>query len=629
LDKRHPAPEKKGNLPKKPSRFYVIDLIFIGMASAIVLIALLTAYYGGQSMKLMEDSARMRLINAANAASSLVAAEDLEKIQTSEDLKTPFALDLKQRLITFAQENEVLFVYFVRPGANGQNYYIIDNDTDPEATVHPELEFIDDSASVQAFQGVTATTQFGEFDNASYLVDLKIVVNLDDTEFFLSSYAPIFDEHGEVYAIVGVDILSETLINHNDSMMRVILFQIISTIIVLITGLISTQMYRKRVAESLAASEAKSSFLSNMSHEIRTPMNAIMGMTQLALQTTNNERRNEYLGEIRMASNHLLGIINDVLDMSKIDANKMKLSSVNFSLQEAIHRAEVIVSQAVREKEQHLSIRIEKSIPNYLSGDDQRFVQVITNILSNATKFTPKDGDITVVVTLEDKTESTCRIHVDVTDTGIGISEEQQKNLFQAFEQADMDTSRKFGGTGLGLVLSKRIVEMMGGKIWLRSTPGVGSTFSFTCQFDIATTPPVPQKRVEKEEQSIPDFSGRVVLLAEDIGINREIVKAVLMPTGVKLLEAKNGDEAISIFQEKEIDLILMDIQMPGIDGYEATRRIRALDSEKAKTVPIIAMTANVFKEDIDRCLDAGMNEHLGKPIDFTEMLSTLKKHLA
>jgi signal transduction histidine kinase len=482
---------------------------------------------------------------------------------------------------------------------------------------------------VQAFGGVTAATEYGEFDNAGYLVDLKIVVDLDDTEYFLSSYAPIYDENGEIYAIVGVDILSETLINHNDSMMRVIISQIISTLIVLVTGLVSTQMYRKRVAESLAAGEAKSSFLSNMSHEIRTPMNAIMGMTQLALQTTNNERRNEYLGEIRMASTHLLGIINDILDMSKIEANKMTLSCINFRLTEAIHRAEVIVSQTVREKEQQLTIHIDEAIPTYLYGDDQRFIQVVTNILSNAVKFTPQGGSITVNATLEEETESACRIHVDVTDTGIGIAEDQQKKLFRAFEQADNDTSRKFGGTGLGLVLCKRIVEMMGGEIWLRSKPGEGSTFSFTCQFDAATALPTLQDNAEEEEDSIPDFTGHMILLAEDIGINRDIVRAVLMPTNVSLLEAANGDEAVSIFEENEVDLILMDIQMPGTDGYEATRRIRALNSESAKTVPIIAMTANVFREDIDRCLEAGMNAHLGKPIDFTEMLATLKKYLA
>jgi CheY-like chemotaxis protein len=314
--------------------------------------------------------------------------------------------------------------------------------------------------------------------------------------------------------------------------------------------------------------------------------------------------------------------------MSKIDADKMTPYNVTFELREAVHRAELIVGQLIQEKEQRLTIRIDEAIPVSLIGDDQRFAQVVTNILSNAVKFTPQGGDIAVDVTLAEMAESTCRIRVDVTDTGIGIAEDQQRNLFQAFEQADKDTSRRFGGTGLGLALSKRIVEMMGGRIWLRSILGQGSTFSFDCQFEVAAPEQPPQGLEGASEESVPDLTGHVILLAEDVEINREIVRTLLLPTGVTILEAENGEKAVAMFEENPIDLILMDIQMPYTDGYEATQRIRKHDRENAKTIPIIAMTANVFKDDIEHCLAAGMNEHLGKPIDFSALLRVLKNYL-
>jgi CheY-like chemotaxis protein len=419
----------------------------------------------------------------------------------------------------------------------------------------------------------------------------------------------------------------------------------------------------------------------------------------------------------------------------------MVLAHIPFSLKEVINRVNVVVSQAVDNKNQHFSISIDEAIPDWLIGDDQRFTQVITNIVSNAIKFTPEGGDISLHAKLckqfesklsniesvpsnierntlsntertalsnaerntisnaerntisnaernalsnaernalsnaernalsnaernalsnternalsnaernalsnternttalntkkqlrnGNKNENICCIQIEITDTGIGISPEQQKNLFQAFEQADKNISRKFGGTGLGLALSKRIVELMGGHIRLQSRIGHGSTFSFDCQFEISNTDPLPMRIDEKAENESLDFTGHVILLAEDIEVNREIVLEVLMPTGITLLEAENGETAVSMFENNNVELILMDIQMPGIDGYEATRRIRTMSYKNSKTVPIIAMTANVFKEDIDLCIAAGMNEHLGKPIDFSQLLGVLKKYL-
>jgi CheY-like chemotaxis protein len=361
---------------------------------------------------------------------------------------------------------------------------------------------------------------------------------------------------------------------------------------------------------------------------MRTPMNTVIGMTQLALLNPDIEKKDEYLGKIRTASDHLLGVINDVLDMSKIDANKMTLAQVEFNVKEILDRVKIVVSQAIFERKQNFTMTIDETIPEWLIGDDQRFTQVLTNIVSNAIKFTPDGGSISLRATLDQITNDTCRLQIDVTDTGIGISKDQQKNLFQAFEQADKDISRKYGGTGLGLALSKRIIEMMGGQIRVQSALGQGSTFTFDCQFELLKTQPTLHgAELNKDEKTL-DWTGHVILLAEDIEINREIVREVLLPTHVTILEAENGEMAIALFEKNNIDLILMDIQMPVMDGYEATKYIRQLPSANAQTVPIIAMTANVFKEDIDQCIAAGMNEHLGKPIDFTQLFNILTKYL-
>ncbi|MDR1566073.1 MAG: response regulator [Treponema sp.] len=391
------------------------------------------------------------------------------------------------------------------------------------------------------------------------------------------------------------------------------------------------------------ASQAKSDFLSNMSHEIRTPMNAIIGMTAIA-RTSGDPAKKEYcLKKIEDASAHLLGVINDILDMSKIEANKFELSSVEFNFKKTLQKVVNVVNFRAEEKKQNLSVKISREIPPFLSGDDQRLAQVIANLLSNAVKFTPEEGSIRLEAALEEGegNEDCCTVRVSVTDTGIGISPEQQSRLFSSFEQADSSTSRKYGGTGLGLAICRRIVGMMGGEIWVESEPGKGSSFIFTSVFKKAegTSDQRPAPAVVEGhgfEGKPDDFSGSCVLLAEDMEINREIVLAFLEPAGLVIDCAENGLQAVERFAANpgRYGIIFMDIQMPGMDGYEATRRIRALEQEApgnrgfSKRVPIIAMTANVFKEDIEKCLLAGMDGHVGKPLEMEEVFVKLRQYL-
>ncbi|MDR1220682.1 MAG: response regulator [Treponema sp.] len=513
-----------------------------------------------------------------------------------------------------------------------------------------------------------------------------------------------------------------------------------------------------------AASRSKSDFLSNMSHEMRTPMNAIIGMTLIGKRAQDIERKNYAFGKIENASTHLLGVINDILDMSKIEANKLELSPVEFDFEKMLRKVVGVAGFRVEEKFQDFTVNIDKRIPRKLVGDDQRLAQVVANLLSNAVKFTPEQGSIRLDTHLVKEEEGVCTVRFEVADSGIGISKEQQARLFGSFQQAESGTSRKYGGTGLGLAISKRIVEMMNGRIWIESESGCGSTFLFTVEMRrgknersagllnlnvnwknlrILVIDDAPEIReyfedigrefeivcdtassgrealetlenggrydiyfvdwkmpdldgmevsrrikslgvdnsvvvmisatewsfiedeakeagVDKflskplfpsvifdcvsecmskeavEEQnpvSIDDmdrFEGIRILLAEDVDINREIVVTLLEPTGVIIDCAENGVEAVEMFvaAPEKYGMIFMDVQMPDMDGYEATRRIRALATPKAREIPIVAMTANVFREDVEKCAAAGMNGHVGKPLNIIEVLDMLRKYL-
>ena len=393
---------------------------------------------------------------------------------------------------------------------------------------------------------------------------------------------------------------------------------------------------RKEMEErALSASRAKSAFLANMSHEIRTPMNAIIGMTTIGKAADDPTRKDYCFTKIEEASSHLLGVINDILDMSKIEANKFELSPVEFDFEKMIQSAVNVVNFRVDEKKQNLTVIIDREIPKNLFADDQRLVQVITNLLGNSVKFTPEGGSISLAARFSGEKDGLCTIEITVKDTGIGISSEQQKHLFSSFQQAEISTTRRYGGTGLGLAICKSIVEMMGGTIRVESERGNGAAFTFTIQAKKSSrVNEAINDSKEEEHKEAPEldglFTGRRILLVEDVEINREIVLALLEPTQLGIDCAENGVEAVRKFSEApdRYDLIFMDIQMPEMDGYEATRRIREMNTPKAKSIPIIAMTANVFREDVDKCIEAGMNSHVGKPLNFDEILEKLKGYL-
>ena len=522
----------------------------------------------------------------------------------------------------------------------------------------------------------------------------------------------------------------------------------------------------KEKENAQAAASAKSDFLSRMSHEMRTPMNAIIGMTKIANTTSDTARLKYCLDTIGTSSEHLLGIINDILDMSKIDAGKFELEKAPLNIEKMLMKVCNIVIDNMEKKRQKFSVVLGKDLDLNYAADDLRLSQVITNLLANASKFTPEEGKITLSVDQVEKGDAANVLRFIVADDGIGMTEEQISRLFNAFEQADGSISRKFGGTGLGLAISKNIIEKMGGHIWVESEPGLGSKFIFEVRLerashqtsvifdgihpedllllivendpdvlnrflsitenfgirsDAATNADEALELVDQAVKtnqfydiiffdcSIPgrnglelvnqlkdridkntviivttflewhqiendalkseitryitkplfpssiidaindvvgttlktldiktdamhssyDLSEVSILLAEDIDINREIFLALLEDTHLKVDIAENGAEAVALFEENpdKYDLILMDIQMPEMDGFQATKAIRGMNLSKAKDIPIIAMTANAFKEDVDNCLNCGMNDHIAKPIDEKIVIDTIIKY--
>ena len=398
----------------------------------------------------------------------------------------------------------------------------------------------------------------------------------------------------------------------------------------------------KEIAEQ--ASSAKGEFLSRMSHEIRTPLNAIIGMINIGLGAVDPDKKDYCFKRADSASKHLLNLINDILDISKIEADKFELSYSEIDFEQTLKNIANMANINAEEKRQIFVVNIGDGVPEFIISDELRLSQVIMNLLSNAIKFTPEQGTISLSIEKVGETDDEVTLRTEVADTGIGISKEQQPNLFTSFSQADSSISRRFGGTGLGLAISRRIVTLMGGEIWVESELGQGSKFIFTMKAKRAEGRMRAKLRecagAETHEASgearpaihgrSNDFSDHSILIAEDIEINREIMSAVFEETAISIDYAENGKMAVSMFAEspEKYDLILMDINMPIMDGYEATRQIRAHSSAKAKEIPIIAMTANVFKEDIEKCLECGMNDHTGKPVDTVALFEQMSRYL-
>ncbi len=743
----------------------IIMLLGVSLSLSLSIYFLIHAQYNGLIIKGLQNDANVVYEYVEN----IIDIKSFQELNTIEDESKDVYLNTYKQMDQIRRIANIRYLYTAKKNADGNLIYILDGlDRNAEDFRHvgmpiePEIT----SALEKCLQGETV------LGNDILPTEWGVVY---------VTYFPVHGQDGSIVGAIGMEFECEDLYN---SLQRVNSFMVVIAIVLVCLFFVIALVVLKRIIksaekelyvkdsllilakeEALDSSKAKSEFLSRMSHEIRTPINAIIGMTQIAKKSTDIAKMQYCLEKIDNPSKQLLDIINDVLDMSKIEANKFEISTHEFNFEKMIHRVFNVIQVKADEKHQTLDFNCNESFSRYMISDELRLSQILINLLGNAVKFTPNNGAISLSVSQSAIDSDSSMINFEVKDNGIGISEADKTHLFKVFEQADGGIVRKFGGTGLGLVISKKIANLMGGDISVQSEPNKGSCFSFSvkvawgqncidptvnisenidlnvlvvdddnnvlesftnmlhdfsmhcdlspsgktaiemvtlaCEakkpYDVIfidlympdingietairikqivgdkcaivmisaadwahyekelkelginhlLTKPItssdllntifscsPHSLVNTENEiyeSIPNWNGKNILLVDDIEINCEIVISILEETQASIVCAYNGLEAVEKFQSDgdKIDLILMDIQMPIMDGYTATSQIRASSQPNAKQVPIIAMTANAFKEDIQKCIDAGMNRHIAKPVNVGELMSTIAVYL-
>ena len=633
----------KKNLWERFELRIVLILLFITLSLSLSFYFLIYNQYNDLTIKDLKDDAWI----VYEYVEQIIDENSFKELHSIEDEEKEIYLSTYKQLDQIRRIANIRYLYTAKQNANGEYIYVLDGlDRNAEDFRHVG-DPIEDEIIPALEKCLNGEVVMGD-----------CILNTEWGTVYVT-YFPVHDSSGSVIGAIGMEFDCERLYQ-SFIQVRVLTIMIAFVLMIAFSSIavfILKKLFKSTEAElikkdqlliaakedALKNSRAKSDFLSRMSHEIRTPMNAIIGMTKIADNTNDIGKLRYCLATIGVSSAQLLGLINDILDVSKIEAGKFELDFAPFNIEKSLMKVCNLIIDSAERKGQKFDVILGNNMRVHYLGDELRLSQVITNLLSNAVKFTPENGTITLTVEEKQRKEDGSVLRFTVADTGIGMTQEQIGRLFTSFEQADESITRKFGGTGLGLSISKSIIDKMNGTIWVDSEINKGTTFTFDIELKWAaqqsggvivngiTPSDLKLLIVEgKETEDVPDFSDVTLLLAEDVDINREIFITLLENTNVKIDIAENGLIAVQKFtaNPEQYNMIIMDVQMPEMDGYEATKTIRALDLPKAKSIPIIAMTANAFKEDVDKCIACGMNDHLAKPVDIKVVIGKILSYL-
>lgn len=608
----------KKNALNNPTVSVAIVAIFILTLNAILGFILIE-----QSSNSMKTLIQNRMLDISTTAADMLNGDELKKLK-AEDKGTAEYQRVNDTLAYFQRNIELKYIYCIQKVGEREFVFSVDPTIEDPGEFGSPIVYTD--ALYLAGLGHPAV------DEEPYT---------DAWGRFYSAYSPVFDSTGNVAGIVAVDFSAQW---YDDQIAQqkntIAACMIVSLLLCIFLVAMSTRQLRQRVKEVTAelvvaleqanvANKAKTAFLSKMSHEIRTPMNAILGLNHIALENPNlSPAIYEQLKKIDASAKHLLSVINDILDMSRIESGKVFLKNERFSFSGMLEQINIIISSQCKDKGLDYECEIIGEPEKYYIGDDLKLRQVLINILGNAVKFTEKSGKVKLEVEEIEKFDDKSVLQFKILDNGTGIDEKYLPKIFEVFSQENSAAANKYGSTGLGMAITKGFVEMMGGKISVESTKGVGTLFTVNVTLN---------RSFDNSEESIAedlptvqrDLTGKRILLAEDIAVNAEIMVELLKMRGMEVEVAENGKIAVDKFNSHAagyFSAILMDMQMPVMNGLEATKTIRNSDHADAKIIPIIALTANAFEEDENKSRQAGMDAHLSKPIEPETIYKTLER---
>lgn len=597
-----------------------VTIVAIFMLALNAILGFILIEQSSNSMKILIQN---RMLDISTTAADMLNGDELEKLK-AEDKGTAEYQKVNDTLAYFQRNIELNYIYCIQKVGEKEFAFSVDPTIEDPGEFGSPIVYTD--ALYMASLGHPAV------DEEAYT---------DAWGKFYSAYSPVFDSAGNVAGIVAVDFSAQW---YDDQIARqkntIAGCMTISLLLCIFLVLMFTRKLRQRVKEmtgelqtaleeAKVASKAKTSFLSKMSHEIRTPMNAILGLNHIALENPNLPSAvYNQLKKIDASAKHLLSIINDILDMSRIESGRVILKNERFSFYEMLEQINIIVESQCKDKGLSYECKIIGEPEKYYIGDDLKLRQILINILGNAVKFTDKGGKVKLEVEANEKFDDKTVLQFKILDNGAGISEEYLPKIFEAFSQENSSAANKYGSTGLGMAITKGFVEMMGGQIAVESTKGVGSLFTVTVTLNKSVD--ITEESIAEDSPTVHrDLTGKRILLAEDMIVNAEIMIELLKMRGMEVELAENGKIAADKFISHDAgyySAILMDMQMPEMNGLEAAKTIRNSEHADAKTIPIIALTANAFEEDENKSRQAGMNAHLSKPIEPETIYKTLSR---